>query len=41
MRQVTISVKKAGDIAHYCPNIRERKEEKNNENLVEEKQCFS
>jgi hypothetical protein len=41
MRQITISVKEAGDIAHYSPNIRERKEEKDNENLVGEKQCFS
>jgi hypothetical protein len=37
MGQITISVKEAGDIADYSPNIRERKEEKDNENLVGEK----
>ena len=40
MRQTTISVKEAGDIAYYSPKIRERKEEKDNENLVGEKYCF-
>jgi hypothetical protein len=34
MRQITVSVKEAGDIAYYSPNIRERKEEQDNENLV-------
>jgi len=37
MREITISVKEAGDIAHYSPNIRERKEEKDNENLIGKK----
>jgi len=39
MRQITISVKEAGDIAHYSPNIREGKEEKDNKNLIGEKYC--
>jgi hypothetical protein len=41
MGQISISVKEAGDIAYYSPKIREQKEEKDNENLVGEKQCFS
>jgi hypothetical protein len=37
MRQIPIGVKETGDIAYYPPNIRERKEEKDNENLIREK----
>jgi len=37
MRQITFSVKKAGGIAYYSPKKRERKEEKDNANLVGEK----
>jgi len=40
MRQITISVKEAGDIAYDSPDIRERKEAKDNENLVGEKESF-
>jgi len=40
MRQITISVKEAGAIAYYPPKISERKEEKDNENLVGEKEYF-
>jgi hypothetical protein len=36
MCQLTLRVKEAGDIAYYSPKIRERKEEKDNENLVGE-----
>jgi hypothetical protein len=41
MRQITIGVKEAGDIAYYSPKIRERNKEKDNENLVGEKECFA
>jgi len=40
MRQIPVSVKQAGAIAYYCTKIRERKKEKDNENLVGEKECF-
>jgi hypothetical protein len=37
MRQITVSAKEAGDIAYDSPKISERKEAKDNENLVGEK----
>jgi hypothetical protein len=37
MRQITISIKEASAIAYYSQKIRERKKEKDNENLVGEK----
>jgi hypothetical protein len=37
MRQVAIGVKEAGAIAYCSPKIHERKETKDNENLVGEK----